>query len=181
MESWIRLQSAARLGGSSGFATTTAQNGEEKATYFAGRVIISLESGKRVVVAARRGVAAARTTSSDLISSFISICRRCASADCDSAFQREPAFDQWAVNNTISPSTIDSSSDVELDRPILFNSCTDAAAATRFDFCERRLSRTFAADRKLYETYDDVGLTRLLLLLMFYLQSCVVIRESFRC
>lgn len=56
MESWIRLQPAARLGGSSGFATTTAQNGEEKATYFAGRVIISLESGKRVVVAAwRRG------------------------------------------------------------------------------------------------------------------------------
>lgn len=138
MESWIRLQPAARLGGSSGFATTTAQNGEEKATYFAGRVIISLESGKRVVVAARRGVAAARTTSSDLISSFISICRRCAPADCDSAFQREPAFDQWPVNNTISPSAIDLSSDVALDRPILFNFCTDVAAATWFDFCERR-------------------------------------------
>ena len=55
VESWIRLRQTARLGGSSGFATTTAQNGEEKATYFAGRVIISLESGKRVVVAWRRG------------------------------------------------------------------------------------------------------------------------------
>lgn len=53
--------------------TMTAQSGEEKATYFAGWVIISLESSKRVVEACS-SVAAARATSSDLISSFISIC-----------------------------------------------------------------------------------------------------------
>lgn len=105
VESWIRLRQTARLGGSSGFATTTAQNGEEKATYFAGRVIISLESGKRVVVAWRRG-GADNVIRFNLKFYFdrAGVARRPIAIP---RFSVNRAFDQWPVNDTISPPLCD--------------------------------------------------------------------------
>lgn len=123
---WNRCNGGTRI--------ATVQSGEEKATYFAGWVIISLESSKRVVEAGS-GVVAALVSLSLVV---VVVCQPVIRFNLEFYFDlppplppffriplfnvscpSTPLFDQWPVNDTIS--LLICRANLDLDTRSIFN------------------------------------------------------------